>query len=266
MITTDDEALAERCRVMSLHGISKDAWQRYSEKGSWYYEVVAPGFKYNLTDLAAALGLAQFRKLERMWQRRCQIAQAYTAAFAELADYVQVPCVQEGIQHAWHLYILRFRDGEGRETGDGGRETEDGRRRMRFGLRSPVPGLSQTGDRGRGTEDRSPVSGLRSPIPGHFRNEFIAQLRQRGIGCSVHFIPLHVHPYYRETYGYCPEDLPVAYREYLRAVSLPIYSRMTDADVERVIRAVREIVLGDGRRETEDRGQDTGPPASILRP
>jgi perosamine synthetase len=191
MLVTDNAQVAERCRMMSLHGISKDAWNRYSATGSWYYEVLAPGYKYNLTDLAAALGLAQFAKLERMWARRQQIAAAYTEAFASLGDVVQTPVAHADIEHSWHLYVLR---------------------------------LARTGDMAEA------------------RAAFIRQLREAGIGASVHFIPLHLHPYYRETYGYCAEDFPVAYQEYQRSVSLPIYSRMTDADVARVIDAVCQIV------------------------
>jgi dTDP-4-amino-4,6-dideoxygalactose transaminase len=186
MICTGDAALAERCRVMALHGISKDAWKRYSAQGAWYYEITAPGFKYNMTDIAAAMGLAQLRKAERMWRRRCEIAGAYNAAFSNLPELLQVPADRADCQHAWHLYILRL------------------------------------------NLARLSIS----------RDQFIQALKARNIGASVHFIPLHLHPYYRETYGYAPEDFPVACREYRRALSLPIYSRMSDRDVEDVIQAV----------------------------
>lgn len=206
MICTDDDALAERCRIMALHGISKDAWKRYTAEGSWYYEIIAPGYKYNMTDIAAAMGLAQLAKAERMAARRQAIAQIYNQAFDDLPAVqtpldlqVQRPAACQGCactpdqmqcQHAWHLYMLRLN----------------------------LEHL--TIDRGR----------------------FIEALKARNIGVSVHFIPLHLHPYYRETYGYQPEDYPVAYREYLREISLPIYSKMTDQDVQDVIAAVREIV------------------------
>jgi dTDP-4-amino-4,6-dideoxygalactose transaminase len=186
MICSGDAALAERCRVMALHGISKDAWKRYSAQGAWYYEITAPGFKYNMTDIAAAMGLAQLRKAERMWRRRRQIAGAYNAAFAAMPELLQVPAGRAGCQHAWHLYILRL------------------------------------------NLDRLSIS----------RERFIQALKARNIGASVHFIPLHLHPYYRETYAYVPQDFPVAYCEYRRALSLPIYSRMSDRDVEDVIQAV----------------------------
>jgi dTDP-4-amino-4,6-dideoxygalactose transaminase len=187
MITTDDDAVAERVRVMSLHGISKDAWKRYTAAGSWYYEIMAPGFKYNMSDVMAAIGLAQLRKVDAMRQRRAEIAQLYNDAFASYAE-LEVPTVRADVGHAWHLYTLR-------------------------------------------------VSGLSIG-----RDEFIECLRQANIGTSVHFIPLHVHPYYEATYGYHAEDLPVAFHEYRREISLPIYSKMTDFDVRSVIDAVANVV------------------------
>lgn len=189
MICTDHDRWAERCRIMALHGISKDAWKRYTAEGSWYYEIIAPGYKYNLTDIAAALGLAQLHKAERMWRRRQSIAACYSAAFAQVPA-LQVPYDQFDRQHAWHLYMLRLN-------------------------------LAQ----------------LRID-----RAQFVDELKRRNIGVSVHFIPLHIHPYYREVYGYHPEDFPVAYNEYLREISLPIYSKMTDADVQDVIDAVLEVI------------------------
>lgn len=189
MICTDNDQWAERCRVMALHGISKDAWNRYTAEGSWYYEVVAPGFKYNMTDVASAIGLAQLGKAERMWERRREIAQRYNAAFGAHAA-LQIPFNREDCGHSWHLYILRITQ-----------------------------------------------AALRID-----RAAFIEALKQRNIGTSVHFIPLHVHPYYRDTYGYQPHDFPVAYEEYRRAISLPIYSKMSERDVADVIEAVLDIV------------------------
>ncbi len=188
MICTDNQAWAERCRVMALHGISKDAWKRYAAQGSWYYEIIAPGYKYNMTDIAAGMGLAQMRKAEAMWQRRCEIARRYHEAFRGV-PFIETPPDRSDCRHAWHLYMLRLNQAH----------------------------LSID------------------------RAQFVEALKQRNIGVSVHFIPLHVHPYYRETYGYAPEDFPVAYREYLREISLPIYSKMNDADVQDVIDAVREV-------------------------
>ncbi|MBN1430774.1 MAG: DegT/DnrJ/EryC1/StrS family aminotransferase [Anaerolineae bacterium] len=189
MICTDDEALAERCRVMSLHGISKDAWKRYTAEGSWYYEIIAPGFKHNMSDIAAAMGLAQLRKVERMRKRRVEIAGRYSRAFGPLPQ-LQLPAGAPDGRHSWHLYMLRL------------------------------------------NQDTLSVT----------RSQFIEELKQRNIGASVHFIPLHLHPYYRETYGYQPEDFPVSYREYQREISLPIYSKMSDQDVDDVIGAVVGIV------------------------
>jgi dTDP-4-amino-4,6-dideoxygalactose transaminase len=189
MICTQNDAWAERCRVMSLHGISRDAWKRYSSDGAWYYEIVAPGYKYNMPDIAAALGLAQLRKVQRMWARRAEIAHRYNQAFSPLPE-LEVPNEPPGSQHAWHLYILRLN-----------------------------------------------LSRLRIS-----RNQFIQELKDRHISTSVHFIPLHLHPYYRETYGYRPDDFPVAHREYQRAISLPIYSKMSDQDIQDVIHAVLNVV------------------------
>ena len=189
MICTDDEELADRCRVMALHGISKDAWKRYSAEGSWYYEIVAPGYKYNMTDIAAGMGLAQLGKAQRMWQRRVEIAARYDAAFGGVPA-LQLPFNRDDCQHAWHLYMLRLH------------------------------------------LDRLRID----------RAQVMQELRKRNIGASVHFIPLHLHPYYRETYGYQPEDFPVACREYQREVSLPIYSKMSDRDVQDVAGAVLDIV------------------------
>lgn len=189
MICTDNDALAERCRIMALHGISKDAWKRYTAEGSWYYEIIAPGYKYNLTDIASAIGLAQLRKAFRMWRRRCAIAQQYNQAF-QLLPELQLPPDDVAHQHAWHLYMLRLNPG-------------------RLGI------------------DRA---------------QFIDELKRRQIGTSVHFIPLHLHPYYRDTYGYQPSDFPNAYGEFQREVSLPIYSKMSDDDVRDVVGAVADIV------------------------
>jgi perosamine synthetase len=187
MITTADDGLAERIRRLRLHGISRDAWKRYSSEGSWYYEVEEAGYKYNFTDLQAALGLVQLSKCDALWAARSQIAERYTRAFNELPT-LEAPSVSKDRTSAWHLYVLRLR-----------------------------PGLRIT------------------------RNHFIELLRERGIGTSVHFIPLHLHPFYRAAYGYRPGDFPHAEREYERCLSLPIYPGMTECDVGRVIEAVSEI-------------------------
>lgn len=188
MICTDNEARAERCRIMSLHGISRNAWSRYTEQGSWAYDIMAPGFKYNMTDVAAAMGVVQLRKADRMWRRRRQISRAYNDAFSQ-NPCLQTPADHDGCQHAWHLYPLRLR-----------------------------------------------LDALRIG-----RDEFAEELRARRIGISVHYIPLQVHPYYRKTYRFDPEDFPVSFEEFGREISLPIYSRMTDEDVRDVIEAVQAI-------------------------
>ena len=188
MICTESDPIAERCRIMSLHGISKDAWKRYTAAGSWYYEIMAPGYKYNMTDIGAGIGLAQLRKSDRMWERRREIAERYDQAFGSMPE-LQLPTGSESCRHAWHLYMLRLN-------------------------------LDQ----------------LRID-----RAQFIEELKRRNIGTSVHFIPLHIHPYYRDTYGYSPRDVPVAYSQYQRVMSLPLYSKMTGHDVQDVVAAVTEI-------------------------
>jgi dTDP-4-amino-4,6-dideoxygalactose transaminase len=184
--------LIEEARILALHGMSRDAWKRYSGEGSWYYEVVRAGFKYNMMDLQAALGLHQLKKLAGFHARRREIVRRYNAAFAPLEE-LQVPVERPGVDHAWHLYVLRLHP------------------------------------------ERCRVS----------RNQLIEALKAHNIGSSVHFIPIHLHPYYRNRYGYQPGDFPVAYREYQRIVSLPLFPRMSDRDVDDVIEAVCQVVRGD---------------------
>ena len=188
MLTGDPE-LIDQARIWSLHGMSRDAYKRYSSEGSWFYEVVLPGFKCNMTDIQAALGLQQLRKLPAFQARRRQIVQRYNEAFAS-CDALQTPVERPQVASAWHIYALRLN-------------------------------LDQ----------------LRID-----RRRFIEELKTRNIGASVHFIPIHLHPYYRDKYGYKPDDFPVAYREYERLVSIPLNLRMSDADVQDVIEAVHDIV------------------------
>ncbi len=189
MICTEKQEIADRCRIMALHGISRDAWKRYQADGNWFYEVLLPGYKYNLTDIASGMGLAQLRKAEVMCRRRKQLAEIYNSAFTSIPE-LQIPTDSTDAKHSWHLYMLRL------------------------------------------SLDRLSID----------RAEFISRLRRHNIGASVHFIPLHLHPYYRENYGYVPDSFPVATREYYREISLPLYSRMTDSDVKDVIAAVRQII------------------------
>ncbi|MCS6297401.1 MAG: DegT/DnrJ/EryC1/StrS family aminotransferase [Nitrospira sp.] len=190
MVTTDDPDWADRIRRMSLHGLSRDAWKRYTNQGSWYYEIVAPGFKYNLTDMAAALGLSQLHKADRFWKTRERYAALYAEGFRDLPEITPL-VMQDDVQHAWHLYVIQL------------------------------------------DLDRLRIT----------RDAFIERLQQQQIGCSVHFIPLHLHPYYRSTWGYRPEDFPVASRAFKSMVSLPLYSKMMESDIHRTIAAVRELVL-----------------------
>jgi dTDP-4-amino-4,6-dideoxygalactose transaminase len=189
MATTENPDWANKMRMLSLHGISHDAWNRYGAEGSWYYEILSLGYKYNLTDIAASLGLEQLKKCHALAAGRRRIAEAYDAGFADLAE-IRTPMCRPGIQHAWHLYVIQL-------------ELE------------------------RLTLDR---------------RQFIQALREKNIGSSVHFTPLHLHPFYRRNFGYRPEDFANASSVYERIVSLPIYPKMTAADVDYVIAAVRNIV------------------------
>jgi dTDP-4-amino-4,6-dideoxygalactose transaminase len=188
MVTTDRDDLMERMRLMHLHGMSKDAWKRYTQAGSWSYEILAPGFKYNLTDIAAAIGVHQLRKAEDFRRRRLAIADAYDAALGGLPG-VNLPQVDDREGHGWHLYVIQV-DPEQLTIG---------------------------------------------------RDQFIERLVARNIGVSVHFIPLHIHPYYRERYSLQPGDYPNAFAAYERILSLPIYAKMSDEDVRHVADAVRDI-------------------------
>ena len=189
MICTEDSNLAEQMSVLRQHGISRDAWKRYGDQGSWFYEVLHPGYKYNMTDVQASLGLHQLAKQEQFLQVRERYAGVYAQAFADVPE-VLAPTVKDHARHAWHLYSIQL-------------DLE-----------------SLTIDRG----------------------QFIEALRRENIGTSVHFIPLHLHPYYRETYGFQKGDYPVAEGAYDRIVSLPLYPKMTEGDVEDVIQAVGKVI------------------------
>jgi len=189
MLCTRNAALAKRAKVMRLHGMNRDAFDRFTAKvPSWYYEIVAPGFKYNLTDIAASMGLHQLKRARGFQHRRAEIAMQYQEAFADL-PVILPPDAPEGDMHSWHLYVLRLRDD-------------------------------------------APLS----------RDELIEALFAAGIGCSVHYIPLHLHPYWRDRYGLKPEQFPHSHKAYEQMLSLPIYAKMTDADVQRVIAAVSDCL------------------------
>jgi dTDP-4-amino-4,6-dideoxygalactose transaminase len=189
MIVTRNKDIAKRCRVMRLHGISKDAFDRYSStKPAWHYEVIAPGYKYNMTDIAASLGIHQLKKAEAFQKRRQKLAEFYDQGLDGL-PLLLPPHAPEGDLHSWHLYVIRL------------------------------------------TNDASVD-----------RDEFIRRMSDKGIGCSVHFIPLHLHPYWRDTYTLKPEDFPFALDSYEHAVSLPLYTKMSDDDAARVVAAVKEVL------------------------
>jgi len=189
MATTGNNEFAERMRVLRLHGISKDAWKRYSDEGSWYYEVTDAGYKYNMTDVQASLGIAQLRKSDWMWNRRKEIALKYDEAFSAYEEIV-TPHIKSDRESAWHLYVLSLN-----------------------------------------------LEMLRIN-----RSRFIEELKIRGIGTSVHFIPLYRHPFYSTTFGYKAESFPKSERVYERIISLPIYPAMTDSDVNAVIGSVGDVI------------------------
>ena len=188
MITTNDDGLAQRMRLMSLHGISKDAWKRFSAEGSWYYEITAPGYKFNMTDIAASLGIHQLARCDRFWQARQRCARRYEEGLSDVFG-VRVPIVELNVQHAWHLYVIQL-DLEQLEID---------------------------------------------------RNNFIRDLNNAGVGTSVHYTPLHMHPYYRQVFDYRPDDLPVAQFVSERIISLPIYPKLTDLEIEHIIGTVRQV-------------------------
>jgi dTDP-4-amino-4,6-dideoxygalactose transaminase len=188
MIVTNDQEYADRARMLSSHGISRDAWKRYSAEGSWRYEILDIGYKYNMTDLAAALGLVQLAKCEAMCTRRAAIAERYTQGLASL-DAFDPPVVPRDIQHAWHLYVVQVNP-----------------------------------------------SALRID-----RDRVIQELKRRGIGASVHYIPLHLHPLYQNHLGYKNGQFPNAEKHFERAISLPIYPDMTHEEADRVLGALYDI-------------------------
>lgn len=189
MLTTNNDEIADKARVLSCHGMSKNAWNRYGKGGSWYYEILNPGYKYNMFDIQAALGLRQLDKLERMQSIREKYARMYNDAFMNMPE-ITTPVEVPGNRHPWHLYVIQVND------------------------------------------ELLKIN----------RDEFINELTKENIGTSVHFIPVHLHPYYRETYGYKKGDFPVAESMFERIISLPLYPKMKKQDVEDVIDAVRGIV------------------------
>lgn len=186
MAVTGDKALYERMKVMRLHGIDRDAWNRYSGNGAgWYYEIIGAGYKYNMTDIAASLGIGQLKKADSFYEKRKHIARIYNKGLKGIKGLELPPHAMDG--SSWHLYIVKI--------------------------------------------DSDKVS----------RDDFIKKLQEKGIGTSVHFIPLHIQPYYRDLYKLASDDFPVAYDSYKKSVSLPIYTRLTDNQVASIVSAIKEI-------------------------
>jgi perosamine synthetase len=188
MAITNNRRLAQRMKLMSLHGLSHDAWNRYSRNGSWDYKIVAPGFKYNLTDIAAALGIHQLGRAEAMRKQRERIARQY---YEELAgvEQIELPVAEENRLHSWHLFVIRLK------------------------------------------LNRLKIN----------RNSFMDELKRAGVGCSVHWRPLHLHPYYQKTFGLKAKDFPVATTQWRRLISLPIFPGMRDDEINHVIRVIKRI-------------------------
>jgi dTDP-4-amino-4,6-dideoxygalactose transaminase len=186
---TGDPELVERARIIGHHGMNRDAWKRFDKSGSWYYEVVLPGFKYNMTDLQAAIGLHQLERLEQFQRRRREVVEAYRKGFESLSA-LELPVERDYADSSWHLYVLRLR-----------------------------------------------LNGLRID-----RNTFIEAMTKRNIGTSVHYLPVHMHPFYAQKYHYRPEDCPVAFDAYTRMLTIPLHPGLSDKDVEDIIEAVRATV------------------------
>jgi perosamine synthetase len=188
MAVTDDAALAERMRLMCLHGLSRDAWDRYSGGGSWDYKIIAPGFKYNLTDIAAAIGIHQLARAEEMRIRRERIAYRYLDTLSWIEE-IELPLVSPDRKHSWHLFPIKLH----------------------------LEKLSID------------------------RNAFMKELAQAGVASSVHWRPLHLHPYYRESFGWQPDSCPTATREWQRLISLPLFPGMRDDEIAHVVSSVRRL-------------------------
>jgi dTDP-4-amino-4,6-dideoxygalactose transaminase len=190
MVTTNNDELEDKVRLLRLHGMSHDAWKRYDAKGSWYYEVLACGLNYKMTDVQSALGLHQLARLDGFIERREQIVAEYNRRLGQLLELV-LPKTREEVHHAWHLYPIWLQDGSLSINRDG----------------------------------------------------LIEELKARGIGTSVHFIPIHYHPFYQQTLGLNQGDFPNTDKLFAGLLSLPLFPKMTDGDVARVSDAVEEIIV-----------------------
>jgi perosamine synthetase len=188
MAVTNNTRVARRMKLMSLHGLSHDAWGRYAQNGSWDYKIVAPGFKYNLTDIAAAIGVHQLDRAEAMRHERETIARRYLKELAGF-EQIELPSLMSDRKLSWHLFAIRLR------------------------------------------LDQLQIN----------RDQFINELKRSGVGCSVHWRPLHLHPYYQKTFGYRASDFPVATAEWKRLISLPIFPGMRDEEIEHVVSSIKRI-------------------------
>lgn len=198
MVTTDDAAVADKIRLLSLHGLSRDAWKRYASEGSWYYEICEPGFKYNMSDIQAAIGLIQLQKFQRLQQKRRELVDYYCRSLGEMEE-VLLPSSPSWVDHAWHLFVIRINA-------------------------KTVP---------------------------HDRDSVIKSLGAKGIGCSVHFIPLHLHPLYKKRYGYKLGDFPNAEKTYAASISLPLYPNLDFEDVDYIVETLCTILHKQGKRSKE---------------
>jgi dTDP-4-amino-4,6-dideoxygalactose transaminase len=196
MAVTNNDLLAEKIRLMSLHGLSRDAWKRYTDKGNWDYRIIAPGYKYNLTDIAAAIGIHQLDRAEIMRRQREEIARIYLHKLAHIEE-LELPPDDENRLHSWHLFPIRL----------------------------DLPKIFIT------------------------RNEFIERLKLSGVGCSVHWRPLHLHPFYCEKLGWCEEDLPNATNLWSRLVSLPIFPAMHSREINHVVKTLENICMATSKRK-----------------
>jgi len=184
-ITTDDEKLADKLRILRLHGISRDAWERYFEKGSWYYQIEECGWKYNMTDIQSAMGIHQIKRVDEFTNIRNKYAKIYTDELNKI-DGIIVPCEKSNSKHAYHLYPILLED--------------------------------------------------------YSRDDFINKMKEKNIGCSVHFIPLHLHPFYQNKFKFKKGDFLNAEWVYEREVSLPLYPKMKKEDIQNVIESIKEII------------------------
>ena len=188
MVTTNNEEYAQKIRKLTLHGISKDAWKRYTSEGSWYYEVIYAGYKYNMTDIQAAIGLHQLKKIEKFNSKRAELAQLYTQLLSDVEE-IETPKVNPEVKHSWHLYVIKLN-----------------LEMLKIG-----------------------------------RSEFIEKLKENGIMTSVHFIPVHLHPYYRETFGFKKGDFPVAEAIYERVISLPLHTKLEKNAIYYIAEVIKNL-------------------------